>query len=163
MSISGVMMVTLDVVEAVGAVCSSYWHHLGEVGKVYSVFALLTSGNYGKEVVAPHDLLRNKGGPHLAGRAGGLSCAFQEDNQLKLMLVECIHRHLEKGAALVDDVVECERTYEEEVVLPSVHHEVNVQLVHDDRLPIWRVGRSQQLAVDLASYHQGLAKVGHSD
>lgn len=163
MSLSGVVVVALDVVETVGTVCSSHMHHLGEVGEIYSVLALLASGNDGQEVVAPHDLRRNKGGPHLAGGAGGLRRAVQEDDQLKLLLVERVHRHLEERAALVNDVVEREWANEEEVVFASVHREVDIHLVHDDRLPVWRVCRSQQLAVELASYHQGLAQVGHSD
>lgn len=154
---------TLDVVETVGTVRSSHWHHLGEVGEVYSVLALLASGNDGQEVVAPHDLLGNKGGPDLAGGAGGLCGAVQEDDQLELLFVERVHCHLKEGAALVDDVEECERTYKEEVILASIHHEVNVHLVHDNRLPIWCVCCPQQLSIDLASNHQGLAQVGHSD
>lgn len=65
-------MMTLDVVVTVGTVCSGHWHHLGEVGEIYSVLALLASRDDGQEVVAPHDLLRYKRGPDLAGRAGGL-------------------------------------------------------------------------------------------
>lgn len=163
MSISGVVMMTLDIVEAVSTVCCGHWNHLGEVGEIHSVLALLASGYNRQEVVAPHDLLRNKGGPDLAGGAGGLCSAVQEDNQLKLLFVERVHRHLEEGAALVDGVVERERADEEEVVLPSIYHEVNVHLIHDDRLPVWCVCCSQQLAVDLAPDHQGLAQVSHSD
>lgn len=157
MSLSGVEMVTLDVVETVGAVCSGHGHHLGEVGEINSVLALLASRNDGQEVVAPHDLLGNKGGPDLAGGAGGLRGAVEEDDQLKVLFVERVHRHLKEGAVLVDDVVESERTYEEEVVFPSIYHKVNVHLVHDDCLPVWCVGCPQQLTIDLASDHQGLA------
>lgn len=69
-------MVTLDVVETVSTMCGGHWHRLGEVGEIYSIFALLASGDDRQEVVAPHDLLRNKGGPNLAGRAGGLCGAI---------------------------------------------------------------------------------------
>lgn len=76
--------------------------------------------------------------------------------------MERVHRHLEERAALVDDVIQRERTHKEKVVLPGIHHEVNIHLVHDDRLPVRCICCSQQLAIDLASYHQGLAEVGHS-
>lgn len=155
-SVSGVVMVTPDVVETVGTVRRGHRHHLGEVGEVYSVLALLASGNDGQEVEAPHDFQRDEGGPDLAGRAGGLCGAVQEDHQLKLLLVERVHRHLKEGAALVDDVVEREGTDKEQVVLPGVDHEVDVHLVHDDRLPVCCVCCPKQLAVDLAPNHQGL-------
>lgn len=70
--------------------------------------------------------------------------------------MERVHCHLKEWTVLFNDVVQSERTHEEEVVLPSVYHEVNVHLIHDDCLPIWCVCRSQQLAIDLASNHQGL-------
>lgn len=68
-------MMTLDVVVTVGTVCSGHWHDFGEVGEIYPVLALFASGDDGQEVVAPHDLLRNKRSPDLTGRAGGLCCA----------------------------------------------------------------------------------------
>lgn len=161
-SISGMVMMTLNVVEAVGTVCSRHWYHLGEVGEVYSVPALFTSGNDGQEVVAPHDFLRNKGGPDLAGRAGGLGCAIQEDDQLKILLVECVHCHLKEGTAFVNDVVQGKGTHKEEVVLPSIDHEVNVHLVHNNCVAIWCVRCSQHLAINLAANHQGFPQVSHS-
>lgn len=99
----------------------------------------------------------------MAGGAGGLGRAIQEHHQLKFLLVHCVHGHLEERAALVNYMVQRERAHEEEVVLTGIHHEVNINLVHDDCLPIWRVCCPQQLAVDLAPYHQGLAQVGQSD
>lgn len=163
MSISRVVMMTLDVVETVSTVCSCRWHDLGEVGEVYSVLAFFASGNDGQEVVAPHNLLRNKGGSDLTGRASGLCSAIKEDDQLKLLLVERVYCHLKERTTLVNDVVECEGTYKEKVVLTSIYHEINVHLVHDDGLTIWCVCGPQQLAIDLAPNHQGFTKVGHSD
>lgn len=75
-SISGVVVVTLDVVETVGTVCGGHWHHFGEIGEIYSVLALLASGDDWQEVVAPHNLLRNKRCPYLAGGARGFCCTF---------------------------------------------------------------------------------------
>lgn len=99
----------------------------------------------------------------MTSRGGGLCGAVEEDDQLKLLFVERVHGHVEEGATFVDDVVERERTHKEEVVLPGVHREVDAHLVHDDRLPFGRVRCPQQLAIDLASYHEGLAQVSHSD
>lgn len=152
-SISRVVVMTLNVVEAVGTVCSRDWYNLGEVGEVYSVPALFASGNDGQEVVAPHDLLRNKGGPNLAGRAGRLGRAVEEDDQLKLLLLERVHGHFKEGTTLVDDVVKCQGTYKEEVVLPSIYHELNVDLVHYNGLAIWCICCPQHLAVNLAANH----------
>lgn len=163
MSVPRVVMVTLDVVEAVGAVRGGHWHHFGEVGEIHPVLSVLASGDDGQEVKAPHNLLGNERGPDLAGGAGGLGGAVKEDDQLKVLLVQRVHRHLKEGAALVDPVVERERTHEEEVVLASVHHEVYVDLVHDHRLPVGRAGGPEELAVDLAPDHQSLAQIGHSD
>lgn len=156
-------MVTLDVVEAVGAVCSGHRHHFGEVGKVHPVLSIFAPGDDGQEVEAPHDLLWNERSPDLAGGTGGLGGAIQEDDQLEILLVKCVHRHFKEGAALVYDVVECQRTNKEEVVLASVHHEVYVDLVHDHCLPVSCVSGPEELTVDLAPYHQGLAQIGHSD
>lgn len=75
-SVPGVVVMTLDVVETVGAMRGGHRQHLGEVREIDSVLALLASGYDGQEVVAPHDLLRNKGGPDLAGGAGGLCGAI---------------------------------------------------------------------------------------
>lgn len=71
--------------------------------------------------------------------------------------MECVHCHLKERASIVNHMVECERAHKEKVVLPSVHHELNVHLVHDDCLPVGFDGCPQQLAVDLAPDHQGLA------
>ena len=74
-----------------------------------------------------------------------------------------VHRHREEGAAPVYHVVEREGTHEEQIVLPAVHQEVDVHLVHDDGLPVCHVGCLQQLAVDLAPDHQCFPHVGHPD
>lgn len=156
-------MVPFDVVETVGTVCGGHGHDLGEVGEVHFVLAFFAPGDDGEEVVAPHDLLGDERGPHLARGAGGLRCAIQEHHQLKLLHVQGVHRHLKEGAAAVYHVVEREGAHKEQVVLPHVHREVDVHLVHDDGLPVRRVGGPQQLAVDLAPDHQGLPHVGHAD
>ena len=163
LSFPGVEMVPFEVVETADTVCSGHGHYPGEVREVHPVLALLAPGDDGEEVIAPHDLPRDEGGAHLARGAGGLRCAIQKHHQLKLLPVQGVHGHLEEGAVPVDHVVEREGTHEEQVVLPSFHREVDVHLVHDDGLPVCRVGCPQQLAVDLAPDHQSFPHVGHTD
>ncbi len=101
----GVVMVSWLVMVAVGAMSGRYRHHLGEVGKVHSVFSLFAAGDDREEVVAPHDLLRDVGSPDLAGRAGGLGRAVEKHHELKLLLMQSVHRHVEERAGFVDYVV----------------------------------------------------------
>lgn len=80
-------MVPCLIVIAIGAVSGWHWHHFGEVGKVHAVFSLLAARDYREQVVTPHDFLGDVGSPDLAGGAGGLGRALQEDHELKLLLM----------------------------------------------------------------------------
>ncbi|CAG5870307.1 unnamed protein product [Menidia menidia] len=100
-----------------------------------------------------------RGGPDLAGRAGGFGCTVQEDHQLKVLLGEGVGGQLVERTGLIDHVVEGQRTHKEQVVLASVNHEVNVHLIQDDGPTIRSGCGPQQLPIDLTSNQQGLSEM----
>lgn len=159
----GVVMVAFNIVVTVGTMRCCHWYNFSKVGEVYSIFPLFASRDDGHKVVAPHELVGNVGGPDLTRRTRRLCRSVQEDHQLKVLVVDVVYCHLKERAALVDDVVQSERAHKEGVVIPSIHHEVDAHLIHYDCLPVRCCCGSQKFAIDLASNHQGLAEVGHSN
>lgn len=153
----------LLVVETEGTVGSLHGHCLAEVLEVHPVFPFFGLGHDGSKAVPPEHLLGDVGRPHLAGGTGGLHGAIQKHHQLKVLLQEGFCCHVEEGAVLVYDVVNGEGRDEEKILVASVHHEFDVDLVQDDGLPLGGDGGFQQLPVDVAAYQQALPQVGHTD
>ena len=151
LAVAAVVPLVHVALEAVDAVRRGHPDALGKVREIHVVLSGLGAGDDGQEAVPPLDLLRDVGGPDLAGGAGGLGRPVQEHHQLEVLLGESVDWELVEGTRHVDHVVEGQRANEEQVVLASVDHEVDVHLVQNDGLSVRRVRGPQQLAVDLAA------------